>query len=1373
MKRIFSIAAVVALCGAASFAQYTNVLENGTTQTVTTAWAPGTVWVGNTTSSNALGVIDGGVVSSTVVYVGATSNATDNTVLVTGTGSLDVANTLAIGAGTNNSVTVTTGGSISVGDLVIDSGNSFNLNGGGTFAIATNLDISVEGFNWNEDGHLIVGGALSGMAVASNTVYLDGGRDLTLDGGTWNTEATNLMVGTGNTASDLAVSAGGWVVVGTGATNDFVMGADGGIAVGGTNGASMLVDYGSTVQTTGGLYVGGTNAALTGSVTITNGSRIEARSLVVGNDGSEVNIENGGMLSITDEYNFDLQTNVNWVSGGTLSVGGELTKSNGLYGTGHTLVLDGGSWDLGGDLTVSGTNNTLSIRNGGAVTNNDGYVGYAASDSNTIVEVSDNGSTWINNGTLYIGSTNTAGHSVTVSSGGWVEADGLNVAADNDFFLNSGGTLAVNSGFNVAAQSNLVWRSGGTLSVGGGALSGMASGNLVVDGNTNSYTFLGNGRDLTIAAGGTWNIETNGLYVGNGSSGSDLVVENGGWVNVGEVQTNLAGGGSMLVASTNGAQLVVASGSVNVEDTLYLGQGAATGTNIILDGGTVSAGALQATADSLLDLRSGGTFAIAANFDVAATPQFNWGEGGALSVGGALSGMETTNGVYYLAGGRDLTLDGGSWDIGSSSLVVGYGGSGSALAVKNGGMLNSGTTYIGWDTNSADNSVTVSSGSVWTNSGDLWVGYGGTSNSLSILSGGTNRVEGAAFVGTIGASDNMANVSGSNSLWSIGGDLAIGGISNSVGNELSVSAAGQVEVGGVMTLNSSNSIALASGGSIQLASRMNVLSNTDIIGAGTISFGTNDAVLSFIGDEITIAAGIVFHADSSAYNTVTVTNGSFLVDGSTSNQYENFDALDLFKSELAGDGSLDGFSDISMWGGAITPGGVGIGTLTIPGTLNVLDTGDPASNTVYQAQVFDTSWDQLAFTGTNVVDLSELGIDVYLPLIPTGGVANIITSVAGLENTAFASTNIEERLLLYQATLQLTNGELNVVVTQDNGSIGSTLDYAATESVRAGFAGMKNMVFTRTKQLRRNLVSTSHAIPNEVYLLTSTNAPAGAMGPGDQNTIFDMHVWAQQYSGQGDYDGSGAADGFTLNNNGTTIGADRLVGEALAVGFNYTYARSAARSANRDRLDTETYWIGAYGEWVGVDGLYVDALAGYGYSSYDSLRIAKDYKGLASYNGQAFGAYADVGQYYYYADNLALSPYMGLHALSMMLDAHNEKERDGSMVHVDQVDREWVESVLGLKLRHRFDTGIGRFQTTGYAEWTYDFIQDEVYSTLSSGGLTGVETARVTPDQSGVNVGLGYSWICTDYMEIGVGYNGRFNDDYEEHTGSLMLDMMF
>jgi outer membrane autotransporter protein len=319
---------------------------------------------------------------------------------------------------------------------------------------------------------------------------------------------------------------------------------------------------------------------------------------------------------------------------------------------------------------------------------------------------------------------------------------------------------------------------------------------------------------------------------------------------------------------------------------------------------------------------------------------------------------------------------------------------------------------------------------------------------------------------------------------------------------------------------------------------------------------------------------------------------------------------------------------------------------------------------------------------------------------------------------------------------------------------------------------MKNSVFTRTKQLRRNLVSTTQAIPKEAYLLTNTNTPAGAMGPGDRNTIFEMHVWLQQYSGQGDFDSQGASDGFALNNQGTIIGADRLVGEALTLGLNYTYARSSARTTGMDDLDSETYWLGAYGEWVGKEGLYVDALVAYGLSNYDTERREEDYQGTASYDGRSFGAYADVGQYYH-SGRLALSPYAGIHVLTIVTDGHDETDALGSSVYVDEVSRNLVESALGLKMRHRFDTRIGRFQTTGYAEWAHDFIEDDVSATMTAAGFPPVGTTAISPDADTVNVGLGYSWISREYMEVGIGYAGRFSENYAEHAGSLMLDIMF
>lgn len=852
---------------------------------------------------------------------------------------------------------------------------------------------------------------------------------------------------------------------------------------------------------------------------------------------------------------------------------------------------------------------------------------------------------------------------------------------------------------------------------------------------------------------------TNGMIqVGGTTSSNTLSIINGGLV----ASTNV------FIGSTNGANAnavsVTDSGRLDVENTLFIG----TGTNNAVSvgsGGAIVAGDLVLNADNSFNLNGDGTFSVATDFDASASG-FNWNEGGHLSVAGELSGMTVSNGNSILDGGRDLTLDGGTWDTGGTNLIVGFGSSGSDLQINDGGLMRSGTAYIGWSTNAANNAISVGGGSVWTNSGDLWVGYEGSANTVSIFNGGTNVIGQSAHIGYGDAAENLIQVTGTNSLLQITDALVVGsGATNSVDNMLEVSDAAMVRVGGDLTLNASNSIYLAAGGEIGIGGSMGVYSNAAVIGEGTLGFGANDTVLAFSGMGIEIDPGIVFSANPAYNNTVSVNDGLFTVSGSNAQQYVNFQTLETTDSGIAGYGVLDAFSSVDMSGGFIDPISPWsyAAHLEVPGNFS-------SSGAVYRAQVYETVWDQLVFSGANPVDLSGLGVDVFVPFAPTGGVATILISDGGLVN-GLASTNVIERLLLYNADLVVNNNEITVVVTPDNGSLSSSLGYAATESVRAGFGGMKNLVFTRTKQLRRNLVATSGSVPFETYLL-STNTPTGAMGPGDQNTIFDMHVWVQHYSGQGDYSASGISDAFTLNNNGTSIGADRFIGDALAVGFNYTYARSAARADNDDQLDAETYWLGLYGEWVGLEGLYVDALAGYGYSTYNTLRVAENYLGRAEFNGLTLGASVDVGQYYH-AGNVALAPYLGLNALTSMTEDYTETEASGSMVKIDEADRSWFESAIGMKLRHRFDTGIGRFQTTGYAEWTYDFIQDEVYSSISSSGLAATRTAPIVPDDSGINAGIGYSWICTDYMELGIGYNGRFSDSYEEHTGTLMLDLMF
>lgn len=1492
------LAAALALCASVG-AQYENTLDGGTNITVDTPWTTNAITIGSTTVSNRLNIIDGGHVTNTTdtviggqvgadvnsilvkganadmvtfgnlsvgkngsenniqildgatfstanAFIGEAAGASNNVAYVEGAGSRwDINGSLDIGGGGSNWVAVVDGGTIVTDGLNIQTngGGAFYLSQGGAFRINNNFSADLAGFEWQDAGELVVAGDLDGMAVSNGYNFVNRNQKLVMDAGTWRTDTNTLVLGMGS-AGHVAATNGGWIVVGEATTNGLAPG--GGILVASADTADLVVSNGSSAVTDGTLYVGKGGSEL-GIVTITNGGVAEASQVQFGSNATnKLNVVDGGELSVTGDFDADV-AGLNWAEGGTIRVGGALAKTAVHDGTRRTLALDGTNavWDLGTTgLSVEGAGNSLEVLNGASVTNGVANVGTAAADSNNTVLVQGENSNWKINGTLNVGATNNTGNSVSVTQGGRIEVDGLNIQTNNSVVVENRGTLAYNGNFNLEDHPFLQWKANGELEVIDGDLTGMPTAEIVADGATNTAAILGGSRDLTLTGGSTqWTNGNNALILGYNNPNSDLVVSNGaavsngdgyiGWgtlgaadavvtgtgsswanngnlfvgaygsatnpvntggtgslavkdgafVSVGGLSTNLPG---MLVA---GGNLVVGNGGVAVEDTLYLGQGGSLGTNLIRSGGSVNVGDLVIESGSYLDLQSNGTFGIEGGFDVGGwlTNGFNWGAGAELAVGGELTGMPTfaTTGTTYnlLDEGRDLTLNGG---VATNGLgwVVGLDGSGSDLNLNEGAFLLSGSTVIGYTTNANNNSITLDGGSTWVNNGDLAIGQKGQGNLLSIAGGSTNRVAGSATIGSAGFGGNRAVVDGSNSVWSVAQNLAVeNGLFDSSSASLGISGGAQVAVSNELTLASNNSILLSDGGSLYVGQQMNLFSNTIVTGAGTIGFGDGASLVAFNGADIYLDTNIVFDAGVGS-DTAVFTDSLFSVGPSTSNQFVNFENLQLNNSILEGNGVLGSavFGNVSITNGVIDPNGdesMGVfldgawfGHLTIDGNL-VLEGG-----TLYNVQVAqlgsEISNDLLIVNDPAGLDISKLDLGVYVPISPVGTNIAVITGSAPFLSDRFASTNIVDRMLLFDSKVVVDQaaGTAGILTEANNRAFSSALTYAGTEGVRAGYNGMKNTVFTRTKQLRRNLVSTAHSMPQEAFLMSQTNAPAGAQGPGDQNTIFDMHVWMQYFNGRGSYDSQGESYGFGINNGGTAFGADRLLGDSTVVGFNYTYARSDSRTTNGDYLDTETYWLGAYGEWVGDSGFYIDSLASIGFSNYQSVREEDNYQGTASYDGLNFGGYVDAGQYYYYK-NFSLSPYIGLHALSASSEAYTETEAAGSQLEVDGYTRNWVESALGLKARHRFDTRIGRFQTTGYAEWTHDFIQDDIYATMSANGLPPVDMARITPDSDLLNAGLGFSWICTDYMEIGIGYNGRFSERYEEHAGSLMVDIMF
>lgn len=552
---------------------------------------------------------------------------------------------------------------------------------------------------------------------------------------------------------------------------------------------------------------------------------------------------------------------------------------------------------------------------------------------------------------------------------------------------------------------------------------------------------LEDGMQLTVDS--AWTNDT--VQVGAATSSNAVFVVSGGDV----FSTNVyVGTGS----NATGNAISVRAGSWTIEDTLEIGPGSGNSASVG-SGGDLSVGDVIIHSGNTLTLGANGIFQIGADFN-ASMPGFVWERDGHLIVGGTLSGMAATSNAVHLSDGRDLTLDGGTWDLSGTNLVVGSGSPGSGLHIRKGALLLSSTTRIGLDADSDLNSVTVSSGATWTNSGDLLVGDGSNFNNLKINADGTNTVAGNAWIGGSSSRQNYVQVEGSNALWSVAGNVEIGSGAANGGNYLRVGAGAEAAIGGDLSVHSGNSLVLASGGTVALGGGMNVFSNATLSGQGTVAFGSNDVLLAFVGDNINLSRDIVFLATSGFSNAVSVTDGTFAMAGSNAVQYVNFSSLNLQDTDLVGYGSVDAFDHVHMAGGTIDPMGNSAGTIEIGGDFS-------ASGTLYRAQIYATAADRLVFSGSNPVDLSGMSVAVFVPVVPDGGTATIVSGSSLLNG--FASTNIDERLLLYRASLVSTGDEVQVVVEEDHGTLGAALPYAAGESVRAGFGGMKDMVFARTK----------------------------------------------------------------------------------------------------------------------------------------------------------------------------------------------------------------------------------------------------------------------------------------------------------------------
>ncbi|RNJ47255.1 autotransporter outer membrane beta-barrel domain-containing protein [Mesorhizobium erdmanii] len=637
----------------------------------------------------------------------------------------------------------------------------------------------------------------------------------------------------------------------------------------------------------------GTIASYTGSLTIKSGGTLASTAGFVGYlaDANGVVTVTGAGSAWNNSSDLFLAASPSSTGTLTISNGGAVSDTVGHVGSGGTgtVTVDGigSTWTNSGDLYIAehGTG-TLAITKGGAVSNAVGTIGWHAG-SNGTVTVDGAGSTWTNSSNLFVGDQGTG--ALTVSSGGAVSnLSGIlgNLAGSTGTATVDGvgstwhnAALAVgNAGFGVLTISN-----GGvvTSSVGYAAYAAGSTGAVVVDGpgsawKNSSNLFIGDQGTgaLTVTGGGA---VSNALgYVGDFAGSTGMVFVDG----AGSTWSNTS---SLFVGNFGTGDLAITHGGAVSNDAGLVGAEAGSTGMVFVDG-------------------AGSTWTSSGNLTVG-----NLGTGTlAISNGGSV--VNQTGFVGDASGSSGMVfVDGaGSTWSNTSNLFVGNLGTGN-LAITHGGAVSNDAGLVGVAVGASGSATVDGIGSVWTNNSSLTVGEDGT-GTLAISNGG-KVTSTAGYLSFDAGSVGTVTVSGAGSTWT-NSDLLIVGQRGT--GSLIVSNGGKVANTNGFVGGSAGSIGMASisGANSTWANSGDLYvggfgpGTLTIANGGTVSAGGMVNIAGFAGTIGTLNIGAASGSPATAAGALNAASIK-LGPGAGTINFNHTDTNYIFASAMSGAGTIN------------------------------------------------------------------------------------------------------------------------------------------------------------------------------------------------------------------------------------------------------------------------------------------------------------------------------------------------------------------------------------------------------------------------------------------------------------------------------------
>jgi T5SS/PEP-CTERM-associated repeat protein/autotransporter-associated beta strand protein len=764
---------------------------------------------------------------------------------------------------------------------------------------------------------------------------------------------------------------------------------------------------------------GGELVASIGHVQLDTSPTISGGALYSSGTGSPFIVSTGvaAFKSVTNNAVVSLQAGTTLNVAGNMPGSGSITVNSGGTGTVTVLDFQGGVISGTGVVLLNGTNEYAqlegmltqgaghTIRGFGEVNaalTNDGLVNATVPGEALTLS----GSSITNNNTIEAGGglLDISGITVTQAANGQLLAAGGNVQFDGAttvkggllnsssaasvFVVNSGGafftSLTNDATVNMVAGTTLTMS--GTLTDNGRIVvdSGGTSALTVLDVNGGSVT--GSGAIILNAGGG--DAELTGTLTQTASHTiSGIGVIDAALTNNGTVNADVAGQTLTVNGLTTNRGVMEASGS----GTLSFAPGVLSN----LSGSTLTGGAYEAF--------GGSTIGLSGSITTNSATVILSGSGSTFS---AINSVGANYGEFEVEGGRSFATRGALVNFGA--LVAADGAlaidgtltenAAGSLSISSGGSVSDHGAYIGSSVAGTSSVAVSGSGSKWTNTGNLDLGYSGT-GTLTITGGGLANVTGTTTIGSAGTLEfDGGSTFDTGSLAVNGGKVVTLGAATFVPSATLGAGGMNVNSNGFSSIFSGNfsgagGIAKSGSGTITLTGS-NTYTGATSVAAGTLALTTGAGHTASLGNTaITVASGATFSATlgaspfsktvnagitgtSSAGATLTLEPGSSLSLGGPSLATFDLQQGSAFSGPAFTIGGASGIAPSLIFD--IGNAAAGTDLLRVTRTVSVLATGgditiDPlAGDTSLTAGSYDLIVSAGGFSGTggNGLELS-------------------------------------------------------------------------------------------------------------------------------------------------------------------------------------------------------------------------------------------------------------------------------------------------------------------------------------------------------------------------------------------------------------------